>query len=92
MIDRLRDFLAEVREGLGDGDTVGQIQAWLESAQENIVALTIVFCFVIMTGSCVALPVIGVMQAGSSKESRVTQPERKPASPWALEDGQGTVR
>ncbi|MCB2048137.1 MAG: hypothetical protein KDE32_07895 [Novosphingobium sp.] len=65
----LDQFLREVRDGFDHFDETVDWQDWLDKFRKNVVALTIVFCFVVITGSCVAVPVIGLMRASNGESA-----------------------
>ena len=85
----LADFLREVREGFDHFDGTVDWQDWLDNARTNIVAMTVVFCFVVITGSCVSVPVIGLARSGSEAAATThadASPEGPTRNPWSRDD------
>ncbi len=85
----LADFVKDVRDGLDHFDGSIDWRVWLDNARRNVVAVTIVFCFVFVTGSCVALPVIGLTKSDtrSSAQRRSDEAaERSAPNPWSFDE------
>ena len=93
--EALADFLREVRDGFDHFDDAIDWQAWLDNVQKNVVAATIVFCFVVVTGSCVAIPVIGLKRVGDEPAATARSDEKVDGlahNPWSRDNGEGQPR